>query len=128
MIEDLHVKENFIIRNDFIPNTDIYKYFSAADVVVQPYKEATQSGVTQVAYHFNKPMITTRVGGLSETVPDGKVGFVVDPDPAAVAEAIFRFYSGNLEGEFSSNAREEKKKYSWENLLKKIDEIIINIV
>jgi D-inositol-3-phosphate glycosyltransferase len=127
LISELNLQDRFVIRNDFIPNTDVYKYFSAADVVVQPYKEATQSGVTQVAYHFNKPMITTNVGGLSETVPDGIVGFVVEPDPKQVADAIYRFYNGHREDEFSENASEEKKKYSWENFINKLDELLHEI-
>jgi glycosyltransferase involved in cell wall biosynthesis len=127
LIAELNLQDRFVIRNDFIPNTDVYKYFSAADVVVQPYKEATQSGVTQVAYHFNKPMITTNVGGLSETVPDGRVGFVVEPGPKEVADAIYRFYTGHRENEFSENAKEEKKKYSWEHFINKLDELLQEI-
>jgi D-inositol-3-phosphate glycosyltransferase len=124
LIKKLKLSDRFIIRNNFIPNTEVYKYFSAADVVVQPYKEATQSGVTQVAYHFNKPMITTNVGGLSETVPNGIVGYVVEPDQVAVAEAIYSFYAGQKELEFSENVKEEKKKYSWANFLSRIDDLV----
>jgi D-inositol-3-phosphate glycosyltransferase len=127
LVEAAGQAERFIFRSDFIPNTDVHKYFCAADLVVQPYREATQSGVTQVAYHFNKPMITTNVGGLSEIVPDGKVGYVVDPDPGEVAVAILRFYKEGKENEFSLNVAEEKKKYSWQNLLDVIDSLAVSI-
>jgi glycosyltransferase involved in cell wall biosynthesis len=77
---------------EFIPNDEIKYYFSATDLVVQPYRTATQSGITQVAYHFEKPMVVTNVGGLAEVVPDGKVGFVTEPDPTEIATAIIRFF------------------------------------
>jgi glycosyltransferase involved in cell wall biosynthesis len=127
LILELHMENHIIIKGDFIPNTDVFKYFCASDLVVQPYKNATQSGVTQIAYHFNRPMVTTRVGGLSETVPDGKVGYVVDVDPRQVADAIYRFFLMNKEEEFAENVREEKKKYSWERLISEIDSLFREI-
>ena len=127
LVEAAGLKDRIIFRSDFIPNTDVHKYFCAANLVVQPYREATQSGVTQVAYHFNKPMITTNVGGLSETIPDGKVGYVVAPEPREVAEAIHRFFKEEKEIEFSRNVDEEKKKYSWENLLDVMDTLMQGI-
>lgn len=114
IIKKNNLEEHIELRTDFIANTDVHKYFCAADVVVQPYKSATQSGITQIAYHFNKPMITTNVGGLSELIPHEKVGYVVNTDKQEIAEAIFNFYNLNKEVEFSKNAAEEKKKYSWE--------------
>ncbi len=121
IIKKNNLEEFIELRTDFIPNTDVHKYFCASDVVVQPYKTATQSGITQVAYHFNKPMITTNVGGLSELIPNEKVGYVVNTDQQEIADAIFKFYTLKKESEFSTNAAEEKKKYSWkvfvENLL-----------
>ncbi len=114
LIEKLKLKDHIVLRTDFIPNTDVHKYFCASDVVVQPYKTATQSGITQVAYHFNKPMITTNVGGLSELIPNEKVGYVVNTDQQEIADAILKFYDLKKESEFSKNAAKEKKKYSWE--------------
>ena len=98
-------------------------YFSAVDLVVQPYKSATQSGISQIAYHFNKPMRVTNVGGLPEIVPDGKVGFVVEKDGKAIANAIDRYYDENLEQKFSLGAEEEKNKYSWKRMLNTIEEL-----
>lgn len=97
---------------EFIPNSDVRYYFSASDLVVQPYRTATQSGITQVAYHFEKPMIVTNVGGLPEIVPDGKVGFVTEIAPTAIADAILKFYNEGIPN-LEQNLAEEKKKYSW---------------
>lgn len=116
LIEKYHLKDRFHIYDQFIPDELIPYFFCAADVVVQPYKDATQSGVTQVAYHFNKPMIVTNVGGLSEIVPNNKVGFVVYPNPEAIAHAIIKFYTENKEELFTENAKIEKNKYSWKRM------------
>jgi glycosyltransferase involved in cell wall biosynthesis len=106
------------LRTDFIPNSEVRYYFSAADVVVQPYKHATQSGITQVAYHFEKPMIVTNVGGLAEVVPDGKVGFVAEPVPESIADAVVKFYQPGSIPDLQKHILEEKKKYSWEAFTK----------
>jgi D-inositol-3-phosphate glycosyltransferase len=98
-------------------------YFCAADLVVQPYKSATQSGVTQIAYHFNKPMVITDVGGLAEFVPHGKVGYVVPPEPRAIADAIVGFYEEKRENEFAGNAATEKLKYTWGKMVEAIDNV-----
>jgi glycosyltransferase involved in cell wall biosynthesis len=117
IIQDREIGERVHLFTEFIPNRDIYRYFCAADLVVQPYKSATQSGITQVAYHFNKPMVVTDVGGLSEMVPDGQAGFVVNPDPTCLADAIFRFYNEDKEQEFSRFVEMEKKKFSWDHMI-----------
>lgn len=108
----LELEESIEWRTSFIPDSEVRYFFSAADLVVQPYKTATQSGVTQIAYHFLKPMLVTRVGGLPEIVPDGKVGYVADPDPASIAASIDRFAGEKTV--FAEGLREEKRKYSWE--------------
>jgi glycosyltransferase involved in cell wall biosynthesis len=114
IIERLQLKERLQLFTDFIPNSEVRYYFSAADVVVQPYRTATQSGITQIAYHFEKPMIVTNVGGLPEIVPDGKVGFVVAPTPADIADALLRFYAPGSLPNSRDHILEEKKKYTWE--------------
>lgn len=123
LIEKHDLTKKVIMSNDFIPDSKVADYFNAADLVVQPYKDATQSGVTQIAYHFEKPMITTNVGGLAEIVPDGKVGFVVEPDVNEIADSIIRFFDENKETVFIENLRIEKQKYSWENMLNTIGEV-----
>jgi len=125
LIRKLKLEDQVVLRTDFIPDSAVYKYFCASDLVVQPYKNATQSGVTQIAYHFNKPMITTNVGGLAEIVPDGKVGFVVDPDPVRIADAILRFYTGDHEQAFIANILEEKRRYSWRHMVEAVEQVSV---
>jgi glycosyltransferase involved in cell wall biosynthesis len=104
------------MHTDFIPNSEVANYFNAADVVVQPYRTATQSGISQMAYHFEKPMIVTNVGGLPEIVPNGKVGFVTEVSAAAIAEAILQFFSPNTAEKLVEGVKEEKKKYEWHHM------------
>jgi glycosyltransferase involved in cell wall biosynthesis len=118
------LSENVIVHSDYVPNDRVNMYFSAADVVVLPYISATQSGIVQIAYQFDKPVIATDVGGLSEVVLNGRTGFIVKPeDPKAVVDAVLRFYKEGLESEFVRNVREEKKKYSWDNLVQAIEKL-----
>ena len=110
-------------HTDFIPDDKVRLYFSAADLIVQPYKTATQSGVTQIAYHFEKPMLVTNVGGLAEIVPDGKVGYVCEVNEASVADALNRFAAINpikREQQFLKHIQTEKQKYAWTNMTKLI--------
>lgn len=99
--------------SDFIPDEKVKLFFSAADLIVQPYKSATQSGVTQIAYHFEKPMVVTNVGGLPEIVPDGKAGYVVEPSPKSIAAVICGFMAQNDRDCFIQGIKQEKQKYSW---------------
>ncbi len=121
-----HLEDVVIMSNDFIPDSKVVNYFCAADLVVQPYKSATQSGVTQIAYHFDKPMIITDVGGLAEFVPNEQVGYVVKPDPQEIASAIVRFYTEKKEAVFSANASVEKAKYSWARMVDTIDQLLVD--
>jgi len=114
-IEQLGIMDDLILRTDFIPDSEVKYYLCAADVVVQPYKNATQSGVTPLAYHFEKPMIVTNVGGLPSLVPDNKVGLIAEPNAASIAEKITEYFKkGELY--FLPHLIEEKKKYSWTNM------------
>lgn len=116
LIRSLGLAEDIIVHDRYIDENQVRNYFGAADLVVQPYKSATQSGVTQVAYHFGTPMVVTNVGGLPEIVPDDKVGYVVDVDPAAIAKAIGDFYEQNRAAEFRANIAVEKERFSWSAL------------
>lgn len=119
LIAEKKLEEFIELRTDFIPDDEVRLYFSAADMVVQPYKSATQSGVTQIGYHFNKPMLVTNVGGLSEIIPDGKIGYVVEPESQNIADALVDFYENERMSEFEANMIEEKKKFSWANMANK---------
>jgi glycosyltransferase involved in cell wall biosynthesis len=115
-IARLQIADSIIDRTDFIPDSEVKYYMCAADVVIQPYRAATQSGVTPLAYHFEKPMIVTNVGGLPALVPHGQVGLVCEPEPASIAEAMTRFFElGELH--FIRHLRREKEKYSWRHFV-----------
>src|SRR4026209_2279071 len=116
LIDKLKIKDQLILKTDFIPDSEVRNYLCAADAVVQPYRNATQSGVTPLAYHFERPMIVTNVGGLPSLVPHKKSGLVCEPNPKAIADAILEFYQLG-ENYFIPHLREEKKKYSWKNLV-----------
>ncbi|MEO6611853.1 MAG: glycosyltransferase [Chitinophagaceae bacterium] len=126
LIKKLGIQDQLILKTDFIPDTEVKYYLCAADAVIQPYRNATQSGVTPLAYHFEKPMIVTNVGGLPKLVPDGKVGLVVEPDPAAIAAGILKFYQLG-ENYFIPHLRSEKQQYSWANMVNTITRLANDI-
>ncbi len=125
-IDQLGIREQLYLRTDFIPDSEVKYYLCAADAVIQPYRNATQSGVTPLAYHFEKPMLVTNVGGLPALVPDKKVGLVTEPDPAAIANGILQFYQLG-EDYFIPHLREEKKKYSWGRMVSSITQLANDI-
>ncbi len=120
-ISKLKLDNIVILRTKFIPEHEVRTYFSIADMVAQPYRSATQSGVSQIAYHFEKPMLVTDVGGLAETIPNGKVGYVVDVNPTQIADALVDFYTNNQSEKFIENIKIEKQKYEWSIMTKAID-------
>ncbi len=126
-IEKLGIKDDVILYDRFINEDEVGAFFCASDLVVQPYKSATQSGVTQIAYHFDKPMLVTDVGGLSEIVPDGRCGYVVKTDPKAITDAILDYYDNNRSKEFTAEVRKEKEKYSWNKMTESIIEVFRKI-
>ncbi len=117
IIREKSLSNKLVMHTNFIPNEKVAAYFCASDCVVQPYKDASQSGVTQVAYHFGIPMIVTKVGALPEMVPHMVAGMVVKPDAKSVANAIFRFFTKNLQSEFKKGVENQKKRFSWKNLV-----------
>ena len=110
---------------DYIPDDQVAIYFSAADVVVQPYVTATQSGVAGIAYHFGRPLITTDVGGLAETVPHDRAGLVVpSEDPGALAEAVVRFFlEPGLADRLAGGVRVERERYSWDRVYEAVEDL-----
>lgn len=121
-IDRLGIRDLLLLRTDFIPDSEVRNYLCAADAVIQPYRNATQSGVTPLAYHFEKPMIVSNVGGLPALVPHEKVGLVAEPEPAAMADAMLRFFTLG-ESFFIPALRSEKEKYSWSRLTATIVEL-----
>lgn len=120
IIRESNLQDKIILHTEYIPNDEINRYFCAADLIVQPYKTATQSGVTQIGYHFNKAMLVTDVGGLGEIIADQKSGYVVRPDAVAIADAIVDFYDKNRQTAFESEAERLKQRFSWEQMIKVI--------
>jgi D-inositol-3-phosphate glycosyltransferase len=116
IIDKYNLAGRIIMLDRYIAETEVAPLFSCTDLVVQPYRSATQSGVTQIAYHFEKPMLVTDVGGLAEIVPDKKCGYVVNPDPHSISDAIIDYFSNHRIDEFTENVKKEKKKYSWGKL------------
>ncbi len=117
--------ERVLLHGEYLPNEAVPRYFAAADVVVQPYVSATQSGVAQVAFHFDKPAIVTDVGGLAEVVPHERAGLVVPPeDPAALAAAVVRFFREEMGARLAEGVRREKKKYSWNRLYEAVESFL----
>ena len=119
-ISDLGIEDKIIIHNEFIPDDKVNLYFSAADIVAQTYKSTTQSGVTQIAFHFEKPMLVTNVGGLGEIVINGKSGYVVEPKANEIADALSDFFDKERSTEFAQAVRTEKGKYAWSIMTAKI--------
>ena len=115
IIQENDLQDRVIMKTNFIPDSQVRYYLCSGDCVVQPYKNATQSGVTPLAYHFEKPMIVTNVGGLPSLVPDEKVGLVCEPTPESIAGSILKFYRLG-EQYFIPHLRSEKEKYSWSKL------------
>ena len=112
-----------VLHDHFIPDAEVASYFSVADALVLPYRTATQSGVTQIAYNFSVPMVVTRVGGLPEIVADGKVGFVCEPTVDGVLEAITKLYADNALQHFAEHFPEERKRFSWATMCDKLVEV-----
>ena len=117
------LQEEVLIFDHFIKDSEVSRFFSAADLVVQPYRSATQSGVTQIAFHFEVPMVVTGVGGLKEIVPDGICGYVVSPETGQITNAIHDFFVNNKSEQFREGIRRVKEKFSWAGMTGSIIEV-----
>lgn len=123
-IQQLGINDSVFVFDDYIPNEEVGLYYNAADVVVLPYVSATQSGIIQIAYNYNKPVITTNVGGLPEVIEEGKTGFIVPSQNAeALAETIVTFFKIKNEKKFSENIKEYKRQFSWHRMAEEIEQI-----
>ncbi len=127
-VKALDLESDIIFKQEFIPKEKVADYFCAADLIVQPYKHATQSGITQIAYHFERPMLVTNVGGLAEIVFDRKTGYVTDTNATSIADAIDDFYSANKEAELSKNVRIESVRFSWEAFIEGIKSLYQKVI
>ncbi len=127
-IDRLGIREHVSVVNAYVPNEEVGLYFAAANVVVLPYLEATQSGVLQMAYAFGKPVIVTSAGGLAEVVRDGETGLVVPPkDSSALTEAIVRYFEKELEASFAGKIAQDKDTFAWINLVNLIEQLVTGV-
>ncbi|MBL4650429.1 MAG: glycosyltransferase [Aureispira sp.] len=125
LIEKHQLQDLLVLRTDYIAKDKVGAYFGVTDMVVQPYRTATQSGISQLAYHFEVPMLVTKVGGLPEVVEHDKVGYVVAPsNPTEVADGIVDFYQNNRRAEFKKGVQERKADFSWGSLLNGIKDLV----
>ena len=123
LIREYNLENDIIVYDQFIKDSEVALFFSVSDLVVQPYKSATQSGVTQIAFHFEKPILVTDVGGLREILQDGKCGYVVKPDPNEITEAIIDYFDNNRKSAFIRGIKQEKEKFSWKKMTASIIEV-----
>lgn len=122
-VKEAGLENSIIFYDHYINDEDVAQFFCASNLVVQPYKSATQSGVSQIAYYFDTPMLVTDVGGLRETIPHGKCGYVVEPDPKRIADSILDYFDNGREKAFTDCVKKEKEKYSWNRITDAITEV-----
>ena len=124
LISDLHLTDRISVRDGYVPDREVGEYFERCDAVVLPYLDATQSGIAQIAFGFEKPVIATTVGGLPEVVRDGETGVLCEPgDPEELSRAIQRFYELQKETDFAANIRADAPRFSWEHMTDTIAEL-----
>lgn len=124
LIKSLGLEHRVILKNEYVPNERVATFFAAADLLVLPYITATQSGIVQIAYGFDKPVVTTNVGGLPEVVKDGLTGYVVPPsDPKALSDAIISFFKDSDPKVFAKNIRNMQAEFSWDRMVETIEQL-----
>jgi D-inositol-3-phosphate glycosyltransferase len=123
LIKNLNLENEILLFNRFISDSEVALFFGASSLVVQPYRSATQSGVTQIAFHFEKPMLVTDVGGLREIVSDKQSGYVVKPEVGCISEAIIDYFDNNRESDYVVNVKKEKERFSWDKMTRSILEV-----
>ena len=122
-INHLRLKKSIFLFDSYIPNQDVANYFCAADLIVQPYLSATQSGVSMIAYNFNKPIILTDVGGLSEYVEHQKDGYLVEVNADEISDALVDFYQNKREASFVEAVKHKRVNYTWSNFAQKFNKL-----
>ncbi len=125
LIGQIGVKEHITVYDGYIPDKEVEKFFAASDIVVLPYVSATQSGIAQIAYGFEKPVVVTNVGGLPDVVTDQKTGYIVEPESAdAIADAVVDFFEHGKSADFAENVRSEAYRFSWERMVEIVEEML----
>lgn len=128
IINEQNIRDCVHVIDGYTPDNEVEKYFAACDLVVCPYESATQSGIVQIAYGFEKPVIATNVGGLPDVVTDGKTGYIVEPkNPSALAEAIVKYYQRDMEQILVTGVREEAYRFSWDRMVEAAEELVKDV-
>jgi len=120
LIKEYSLEDEILFFDRFIKDDEVPLLFSVSELIVQPYKSATQSGVTQIAFHYEKPMLVTDVGGLREIVADGKCGYVVKPDPQSITNAIIDYFDNSKKPLLTEGVRQEKEKFTWDKMTRSV--------
>lgn len=127
-IERNRIGDNIRLVEGYVPDQEVEKYFAAADLVVLPYVSATQSGIVQIAYGFDKPVVVTDVGGLPDVVRHRETGYVVPSGNAQeIARAVISFYQEDRETDWESNIRKQAAEFSWETMVERMEKCFFNI-
>ncbi len=122
-IKKKNLENEVIVFDRFISDREVPLFFGAVDLVIQPYRSATQSGVTQIAFQYGKPMLVTDVGGLKEIIPHGKCGYVVKPDSQSIADSMVDFYDNHRKEQMTEGVRQEKQRFTWDKMTSTISEV-----
>lgn len=123
LIRNKDLENDVVVYDRFISDRDVPLFFGAADLVIQPYRSATQSGVTQIAFQYEKPMLVTEVGGLKEIIPHGKCGYVVKPDSQSIADSIVDFYDNHRKEQMTEGVKQEKQRFTWDKMTSTISDV-----
>ena len=119
------MQSNVVINDGYVPDTEVERYFAAADLVVLPYTFATQSGIVQIVYGFEKPVVVTNVGGLPDVVENERTGYIIERgNEKQIAEAIVSFFLLDNTEKFTENIRDKSKEFAWEMLVSRIEKLV----
>ena len=125
IIAQNNLQHNIRLVEGYVPDCEVEKYFAASDLVVLPYISATQSGIVQIAYGFEKPVVVTNVGGLPDVVENGKTGYVVPShNPDAIAEAVIHFFRDDAHIDWETNIKSKAQQFSWETMVSRIEDLL----
>jgi glycosyltransferase involved in cell wall biosynthesis len=126
IIEEEGIKDNIRLVEGYIPDGEVEKYFAATDLVVLPYVSATQSGIAQIAYGFEKPVVVTNVGGLPDIVKNGETGYIVESEnETAIAEAVIKFFHNENKIDWKENIKAAADEFSWETMVSRIEKLLL---
>lgn len=122
-----HLQDKTIFIDDYVPDSEVPYCFGVADIVAQPYKKASQSGILQAAYHFEKPILITHTADSNHSVPHGHVGYVINPQVNEIADSLVDFFENKRQEEMSQAVKKEKAKFAWENMTKSIEKFSLSL-